>query len=186
MTAENRYDIDFSEHLYYDESSPSGLRWKQSTRQYKTGTPAGALNQGYYVFSLNRRRYFAHIVVFKLLRLDGHEKAGKKGFTVDHRNKLKTDNNRTNLRLIEFKGNTRNSGKRSTNKSGVVGVRWAEKHCNTYAVAMWTDLNGNNRSKWFSVRLNGRDGAFELACQARKTAILAMNEQGAGYTEDHL
>lgn len=66
--------IVWEDHLYCDESSPSFLRWKDSVRTGNGGSllarsaddVAGSLNisTGYYILSLNRKKYKAHRVIF--------------------------------------------------------------------------------------------------------------------------
>lgn len=83
---------------------------------------------------------------------------------------------------IENKKQARNKRKRKDNKSGVTGVymrddRWA---------ASWYDLGTGKRGyKSFSVNKYGDDEAFRLACEYRKKMIEKLNEQGAGYSENH-
>jgi hypothetical protein len=56
---------------------------------------------------------------------------------------------------------------------------------NEYWVAHWNDINGKQISKCFSIKKLGYDNAKELAIDARKEAIVQLNEQGAEYAENH-
>lgn len=47
------------------------------------------------------------------------------GFEVDHINRDKLDNRRSNLRAVTRQTNMNNVGKRASNRSGYVGVNWA-------------------------------------------------------------
>jgi 5-methylcytosine-specific restriction endonuclease McrA len=53
--------------LYYDNSSPSGLRWRKSFGKLRIeGQPAGKLAQGYFCFSLNQSYYRATDLILLL------------------------------------------------------------------------------------------------------------------------
>lgn len=81
----------------------------------------------------------------------------------------------------------RNKGMSTKNKSGVTGVHeWIDRKNGTaYYVASALDLNGKLKSKHFSTKKFGVDGAFILACDYRKSLIEELNSQGAGYGEHH-
>lgn len=77
-------------------------------------------------------------------------------------------------------------GLQRNNKTGVKGVKWDEKYPgNFYAVATWRDLNGNQKSKSFSVKKLGKEMAFELAVKYRKAVIDELNDKGANYGLGH-
>jgi hypothetical protein len=50
------------------------------------------------------------------------------GYEIDHKDGDKTNNDISNLRLVDRKLNNRNRKKRSDNTSGVTGIRWSEYH----------------------------------------------------------
>lgn len=50
------------------------------------------------------------------------------GYEIDHEDGDKTNNDISNLRLVDRKLNNRNRKKRSDNTSGVTGIRWSEYH----------------------------------------------------------
>lgn len=96
-----------------------------------------------------------------------------------------------NVRWATTHQQARNKGMYANNKSGVAGVYWkVQKHPSTdnttlYAVAHWYALDGKSKSKFFSTKKFGKDGAFKLACELRLKMIQELNEQGAGYAELH-
>ena len=61
-------DIDYelaNHYFYYDETSPSFLRWKVSRGKIKAGDSAGGKdNKGYYIVKLNNVSYKVHRVIF--------------------------------------------------------------------------------------------------------------------------
>lgn len=80
----------------------------------------------------------------------------------------------------------RNKTKLSTNTTGVTGVHKHHKNgvlCRY--TADWRELDGTRRSKSFSINKYGKEEAFRLACETRENAIKELNEQGAGYSENH-
>lgn len=77
---------------------------------------------------------------------------------------------------------SRNRRKRTDNKTGVTGVLLEE---NKRYRATWEDISGKTKSKSFSILKYGKEEAFRLACEARENAIKELNEQGAGYSENH-
>lgn len=76
----------------------------------------------------------------------------------------------------------RNHRKQSNNTSGVVGVIKEE---GVRYRAVWVELNGKPKRKSFSINKYGEEEAFRLACETRENAIKRLNEEGAGYSENH-
>ncbi len=75
----------------------------------------------------------------------------------------------------------RNKTKHSNNTSGVTGV-----HRGKYSwVAVTSQLDGTHKSKSFSVNKYGNDLAFDMAVAERNKMIDELNEQGAGYAQEH-
>lgn len=189
-----KYNFPFEKHLYYDETSPSCLRWTSdrftgihrkiiiATKDSIAGTLSKQHNR--YVISINGVKYQASCIVCKLNCLSGYEKLGE--LVAEHKDKDSTNNKVSNLRITTQTINLRNSGKRKTNTSGKIGVHKTIKCSVIYFVASYTDLNGKLKSKWFSTKKLGYEAAFRSAGEFRDNAIIGMNEMGAGYTEDHL
>lgn len=179
------YDL-MNEWFYYDETSPSCLRWKKVgvyTSKVEVGDVAGTLKQrqrGRYVYKhwevhLKGEFYMAHRIVYVL-----HHKLINNEFHVDHVDHDSTNNKIDNLRNVSRGVNMRNMRVFVTNSSGVTGVRL----CGGRYSAFWSQ-GGRQSTKSFSVNKYGEEEAFRLACQAREEAIKRLNEQGAGYTETH-
>lgn len=185
--------MEFSEFLYYDESSPSCLRWKVSRYSgehgnicmVSAGDVAGFLcnTHGYWFVKVCGRRYAAHRVI---LSLWGFCCTGK---VADHINQNKLDNRIDNLRVVSRPINSRNQPKRKNNKSGVTGVSRKTRQNKggevSYYVAQWQGEDGNTCGKYFSINMYGEDAAFKLACDFRLLMIENANMCGAGYTDRH-
>jgi len=97
------------------------LRWKIRPRSLRRcGDIAGSLgSEGYLVVEYKRRRYGVHRVIYEMVH--GSIPQGKQ---IDHKNRRRSDNRITNLRLATKQENVRNGSVRCTNTSGFVGVTW--------------------------------------------------------------
>lgn len=177
--------IDYSEFVYYDETSPSCLRWRVDTKSgrgyAKILTKAGDVvgtkeSKGYWHCQINKTRLYNHKIIWILC---GNSKAN----VIDHINGDTSDNRISNLREVSRTENMQNLKKYCINKSGVTGVHFSSTD-NRWR-AEWRKLNGKNTSKSFSVKLYGYEEAFRLACEYRVEVIKELNLQGANYTERH-
>lgn len=178
--------IKWDELFYYDETSPTFLRWKVDRWSGKGGCIlekaaddiAGYIDvRGYVRTGLLGEMYLNHRIIWCL-----HHGSIDPEKRIDHINGDRADNNIRNLRLVSQLVNIRNQKLRRTNTSGVTGVRLT---INNYYVACWYDLESNIKQKYFSVTKLGEAEAFRLACEYRKHMIEELNAQGAGYTERH-
>lgn len=107
------------------------------------------------------------------------------GWEIDHENGIRTDNRLSNLRCIPEADQRRNSTKRKDNTSGVQGVsRWVTTRRRNQKVEMWRavahDTTGKQIIKTFSIKKYGEQGAFKMACDARK-----QMEQDYRYHPNH-
>lgn len=82
---------------------------------HKSGSPK------YVVVSLNGWPYLAHHLILKMHDIDIPE-----GMIVDHENRNPLDNRLQNLRVCTPQQNSGNKTKPRRNKSGYIGVFWAE------------------------------------------------------------
>lgn len=177
--------VDFSEHVYYDETSPSCLRWKNDVMygrrrnivKFHKDSPAGSISRGYWQFKLLGVTYRSHRIIWKILKgsID-------KEMQIDHIDGNALNNKIDNLRLVTNKINQRNKKRQSNNKTGVVGVTIVG---NRYR-AQYVDQTGKTITKQFNMRILGKEKAFELACKFRLENIRTMVELGEGYTERHI
>ena len=182
--------IDYSKYFYYDESSPSCLRWKVEVRRGKgrevvcvsKGDAVGYLGtNGYWVCGLNKKILRVHRIIYMLCNSVNLEKSTH----VDHIDGNKQNNTIANLRAVSNSVNRRNMSKSRCNMSGVTGVSFKEAKGYANWRANWHDLDGKRHDRSFSVIKYGYDMAFKMACDYREQKLKEMNENGAGYTERH-
>ena len=127
-------------------------------RKYRWG-----LASGYAIASLgNGKKSFLHNVVL-------NTKPSNHVFEVDHINRDKLDNRRSNLRICTKTQNNVNSAIRSDNTSGVKGVSWSQKYEKWHA---YLHLNGKRRlSRYFK--------EFLEAVEARRQAEIVYFKEFA-------
>lgn len=186
--------IDFKEFVYYDETSPTFLRWKvdvYSGRYYRIlekakDEVAGSLisSSGYAQVKINHKLSLCHRVIWEL-----HFGEISKGYFIDHLDGDKFNNNITNLRLTTRQGNSRNCKKREDNNSGITGVHFSNVKkrsglgTSPYWVACWF-VDGRTYAKRFSVNRFG-EKAKQMAIDFRKEKELELNLVGVAFTERH-
>lgn len=180
--------------VYYDLTSPTGLRWSISIYSHgehgklvvSKGDKAGSLFRGKYgrpskcAFVFKGKRYPNHRVIWEMFNGTISD-----NMVVDHIDGNPWNNDIANLKLKTIKGNSRNTKKSSRNNSGIVGVSETKVDGNFYSVARWYDEIGKSCSKSFSHKKFGKQGAQLLAKAYRQKMIEELNSQGAGYTERH-
>lgn len=182
--------IKWNDFVYYDETSPTFLRWKIERRSGKggirlmkaVGEVAGYMNgDGYLSTKLFGSLYKNHRIVWCLF----HNHIDHK-LQIDHIDGDRGNNKIENLRLVTRTVNNRNSTVSRNNTTGVTGVSlMSNNDGNFYYTAHWQNLDGGFKQKYFSIDKLGETEAFRLACEYRTRMIKELNEQGAGYTERH-
>jgi len=98
--------------------------WKISRRgRSNVGEQAGYVNQiGYHMIGVDYKLYQASRLAW--LFMEGYFPE----YDCDHINRIRTDNRWINLRHVSRQCNIRNSGRRSTNTSGITGVSWCKQY----------------------------------------------------------
>ena len=177
--------IDFSEYFYYDETSPSCLRWKINKGKYKIGDVAGKVcgseSKGYYytVEALQKINKVHRVI----LCLKGFDPTG---YVTDHINGNSLDNRIDNLRLCSIAENQRNRRMYKSNTSSISGINFTQNYSgNRYVQSRIYNLNGKRICKYFNIDKLGLLPAFRDAVQWRQSMLLELNRQGAGYSERH-
>ncbi len=170
----------WSDYVYYDETSPSGLRWSvhASNYKYKKGDCAGHLDEdGYRRLKINKRTYLTHRIVYELT----NRCSIISRYQIDHIDGWRTNNKVENLRVVSQIHNARNHKKRADNISGVAGVCFVESK-NSWLVQC-SNADGSRKVCWVSAIAN--PNAFELACFIREETIELFNMRGFNYAASH-
>lgn len=186
--------MDWAEHVYYCESSPTFLRRAKPVFSGKNylilesaeHDVAGSLisSSEYAQVKINKRLYLCHRVVWEL-----HHGEIPPGMFIDHKDGDRFNSNINNLRLATRERNARNAKLRRDNTIGYAGVkheRFPRKNgtVTEYYRAYWEE-GGKPTSKGFNINKLGRELAFNLAVACREEAIARLNDLGYGYTERH-
>ena len=177
----------------YDESAPSCLNRDYDVSNYNQhggltvrptkGKPTGRISRrGYWEVSYQEFLYKVHRIVWEI-----HFGEIPDNLCIDHINGNKADNRIENLRLVDEKGNSRNTKAPSNNKTGTVGVAYnKDKAGNIIGYrAIWATLEGKQRNKNFFFKKYEEELAEFLAQEYRQHQIDLLNLMGAGYTERH-
>jgi hypothetical protein len=91
-----------SELVYYDPTSPSGLRWNVSRSVVKKDGVAGSLNKkiGYYQVKINSKLLYVHRVIWALFNDDPGS------LVINHIDNIRTNNNIDNLEPVTYAQNS--------------------------------------------------------------------------------
>ena len=177
-------DIDIlNTYFYYDETSPTCLRWKIRNRKMKADSVAGTLQGDRYKVCVEYKKFTVHRIIYALFN-----NGIRSDLVVNHIDNNPLNNKITNLETCTIAENQRrtriqNGALNPLNTSGVTGVR-RKVHQQTlkeYYEVTWIDC-GKQRSKYFNIYKHGETEAFRLACEYRKQMIEKLNSEGAGYS----
>ena len=187
--------INYSEHFYYDDTSPTGLRWN---RDVLVGIRSSVLRKtkgavaGYRAFykngiprscfiSLEGKGIATHRVIWELFYGPIPD-----GYVIDHLDGNPFNNNIGNLSCKTQRHNIQNSSKSRNNTSGITGV--SKRQFNGNPIWYWqarVRIGGKVVAKSFSTAKHGEDGARKLATEWRELQLKILNENGESYTERH-
>ena len=186
----------WNEYFYYDETSPTGLRWNRDVFAGRTGkSRIVAKGDIAGCFTQNKNGtpkcvdVRADLVLYKAHRIIYEMMIGviPDGFVVDHLDQNPWNNSLGNLCVKPKAMNHRNTKMIATNTTGITGVSWQtmNKGKHTYAVGRVT-FEGKELSARFGVHHYGLLPAFKLAFLWRENKIKELNEKfDAGFTELH-
>lgn len=173
-------EIDWKNLVYYDDTSPTFIKWKDSdiipkTSRVKPNGKAGHINKlGYGAIVFRGNKYLIHRVIWIL-----YNGSIDSCLVIDHIDGNPSNNNISNLRLVTTRLNMQNKKLHKNNSTGVVGVYYKDKD-NAFS-AEWYDLDGNRYTKQFGCNKYGYDIAFNLAKDLRAKMTRHYNNLGACY-----
>ena len=176
--------LDWDEYFYYDETSPSCLRWKVDIlHRIKKGDICGYINtQGYWSVMLQGVNYLQHRIIYEMLKEDSLA-----GYFIDHIDGHRENNLINNLKKVSKAENNRNCKISKNNKSGITGVYSVMKGNKKFWVAKWRHLESKQRHKYFSVFEYGDEEAKAMAAEFREAILREMNAvYGFMYSERHI
>ena len=165
----------FQDFLYYDSTSPSGLRWKVWNRSRNplcskqagdiAGTPKynskGEIES--FFVKINASLYSACRIVMVL----NGEKLSEE-LVVDHIDGNPTNNSINNLRQISSRVNSLKKRISSNNTTGIPGVQFGNYRGSLYYTVNYLDNNKKPRLKYFSFYKLGKEEALQQAIKFRK------------------
>lgn len=143
---------------------------------------------GYYRVGIGRSTYVLSRIIYQMIYGDLTPE-----YEVDHIDRNIENNTPSNLRKVPQGINKRNRKSQKNNSTDFTGVCLNKKfhpkpyqhQFTEYYVARWYDSEGVLHGKNFNISKLGKEEAFKLACDYRKKMIEQLNQEGAGYTEDH-
>ena len=179
--------------FYYDETSPSGLRWRvprfknKGAKLHSADDVAGNkkyLDNGVprcWRLSLMWKDYVVHRIVWVLLNGDLDT-----DLVIDHLDGNAFNNKIENLQPKTMGNNSRNR-KNKPNALGFSGVTLRTNPSGTECYrATWSDADGRLCAKHFAVNKYGNDTAFQLACEYRVARLEELRLKGFDYTDRHI
>lgn len=166
--------IDYAEvsaSVYYDETSPTFLRWVTGNKKYKAGDIAGHISKresGYVDVTINDRLYRAHRVIWVLFN-----KTLTPDETIDHISGDRADNRIINLRAVSSRENNRNR-LLTPASTGLRNIRevFAGTGLSSFEV-VWTNNEIRSQQSFNIRKLGGIENALKSAYAFRDELILA-------------
>jgi predicted GIY-YIG superfamily endonuclease len=178
------------EYLYYDEGSPSCLRWKVNSRNTKVRGVAGGIHKsdGYYRVQLLGKSYMVHRIVCILHGLEIPD-----NFVVDHIDGNRANNTISNLKVCSFAENCRNKRRSGRNSNLPVGVTLRNIKGVEYLIATATHpfavtKKGHKKllRKHFRINQFGYEVALRLATECRAKFLVDIEREfDIMYSENH-
>lgn len=177
-----RIGADVLSRVYYDESSPTCLRWsnhplnKARGRKSKPGDVAGSVLQNRHsTVKIGNHSYKCSRLVYALHRGDPGD------YFIDHIDGNCENNNISNLRAVSPALNARNKRNTCNSISGKLGI----SDTGSAYVAYWRE-DSKVKLKRFTYAGKDKSTVLQQAADFRKAVIARLNQEGYGYTDRHL
>lgn len=165
MISKNNYSIEWQKFLYYDEGSPSSLRWKvdiYSGKNYKTlSTPKDTIagtkqyrksgKPSKWILKFGGKNYSVAKIVYIIKKeyVDNN-------IIIDHIDRNPFNNKIENLRPVSENVNLKNKNLQTNNSSGFMGVTVRYSNNIKYYTATWINPTTNKQQgKSFNVNKLG-------------------------------
>lgn len=179
---EIKYD-EISKVVYYDESSPTCLRWIDGAKKFKSNEPAGYVsNSGYVDITINNKLYRAHRIIWVLIH-----KELSKDKVIDHISGNKSDNRISNLRLVTASENSKNRLLNPPSDTGLRNIRSVVGKSGLSGFEVVWVSDGKRIQKTFNIRKSS--GSVKLALTSayefRDDLILKGLLSGRLKTDEH-
>jgi hypothetical protein len=167
--------VDFSQYLYYDETSPTSLRWLVTRNgNAKKDSVAGGLtaDKRYWKIQLNKTTYYLHRIVWEM-----HNGTIPEGMVINHIDCNSLNNNIFNLEICTPKQNSHRQFVHTTdrvqksNTSGLTGIRtFVDIRGTARTQVQWYE-DGKQRSKSFNHKDHTPEEALNLAIKYREEKV---------------
>lgn len=181
-------EIDWERYFYYDETSPSCLRWKvkltcgRGRSLVNAGDASGyqTLNKNgtpkCWTIGLKGKLYKAHRIIWTLINGNIDTQL------IDHIDGNPFNNLISNLRLTSVAVNRKNSAMNTRNTSGINGISRLKRNGFSYVRAEIC-YDGIRLTKTFSELKY--PNAFEIAVKWREENLIQLKLNGIEFTERH-
>jgi hypothetical protein len=167
--------VDYKQYLYYDETSPSGLRWSVTRNgNAKKDSVAGGLTADgrYWKIQLNKKTYYLHRVVWEM-----HNGRIPDDLVVNHKDNNPHNNKISNLEVCSVPQNMQRQFVHTTDKvqkantSGLTGIRtFVDGRGTTRTEANWYE-DGKQKRKSFNHNTHSPEEALALAIEYRQEKV---------------
>lgn len=183
--------INWADSFYYDETSPSCLRWNIDVilgkynnihRKFRGDVAGNIQVDGHWLVTYENKRTYVHRIIIEMF-------GNKITQYVDHIDGNPLNNKIFNLRCVSQQTNLQNKCMQTNNSSGHTGVSFYERKLGIktyqYWRARWFSLDGKEISRFFSVNKLGDAEAKDRAVNCRNLEIAKLIVLGAEYTDRH-
>ncbi len=186
-------EVDFSEYLFYDPTSPTCLRWVRQKnikfgQKVRYGDVAGTFvskqdgRRGSVSVRISSKHHKAHRIVWEIFNGPIPD-----GMIIDHLNGNPWDNRIENLACKSITQNSQNRSRNKNNKSGTPNIYFIKTK--NYPDGVWIVkicCHGEKYSKSFSIK-KYKDEAENAAKTWRISKLSYLNQQERNiYTERHI